>query len=324
MGPSRSPLCRNRLTRTRRAKRLSICYAILFILVPDDLAPVFANESEVSTDAPESAAKVAINDAFDKGDFPTAIRLLKQEAEAGNAKAQRLLGAIYLQGEIVAENPVEAARWLGMAANQGDVGSQLVIGKMYLAGTGVAKSEIVAAQYWEQAAAQGDAEAAFELGKLFDPGYFVGDKPRITIVGKEPPLPPNKVPKNASEAAKWYEVAAHLGSSGAQYNLGNFYAEGNGVPRNYAEAANLFRLAARQGEPMAQTNLGGLYSQGLGVPLNNYKAYMWSTIAAASGMDLALTNRELVAEKLTKSERASAEQLAAKCVEIKFQDIDCN
>lgn len=324
MALSRSMFCRNQRTGKRSARRLPICYAILFLLVPDHFAPVFANESELSADASESTARAAINEAFDNGDFPKAIRLLKLEAEAGDLNAQRLLGAIYIQGEILAENPIEAARWLAMAADQGDVGSQFVMGKMYLDGTGVAKNEKVAARYWGQAAAQGDAEAAFELGKLFDPGYFVGDTPRITIVGKEPPPQQDKVPKNAKEAAKWYGVAAHLGSSSAQYNLGNFYAEGNGVPRNYAEAANLFRLAARQGEPKAQTNLGSLYSQGLGVPLNNYKAFMWSTIAATSGIDQALTNRELVAEKLTQSERASAEQLAAKCIEKNFQETGCD
>ncbi len=218
----------------------------------------------------------------------------------------------------------EAFRWFDMAARQGDLESQILLADTFLSGEDVPKNERRAAAYLEMAARQGDVGAMFELGKLYDPTPFTGEKPRITILGKEPPANPSMVPKSAANAAEWYRRAADLGAAGAQYNLGNLYISGTGVPRNNQKAFKLFQQAARHGDPLAQTNLGALYSQGLGVPIDNSKAYMWSTIAAASGDAQARANRDATSVLLTQSEKQSAERLAATCVETQFQDERCD
>jgi TPR repeat protein len=62
------------------------------------------------------------------------------------------------------------------------------------------------------------------------------------------------VPKNDSEAVKWYRKAADQGHSGAQYNLVFMYAYGEGVPESDSEA---------------QFSLGVMYANGEGVPEND-------------------------------------------------------
>ena len=54
------------------------------------------------------------------------------------------------------------------------------------------------------------------------------------------------VPKNDTEAVRWYRMAAEQGDATAQVNLGLMYANGRGVPQNNTEAVRWFRMAAEQ------------------------------------------------------------------------------
>lgn len=56
------------------------------------------------------------------------------------------------------------------------------------------------------------------------------------------------VPESATEAAKWYRLAADQGHAKAQCDLGNMYAQGEGVPQSFTEAELWYRRAAVQGE----------------------------------------------------------------------------
>ena len=51
----------------------------------------------------------------------------------------------------------------------------------------------------------------------------------------------------------------------AQNNLGFCYGKGNGVPKDYTEAVKWYRKAAEQGNATAQSNLGHRYYNGEGV-----------------------------------------------------------
>jgi hypothetical protein len=55
---------------------------------------------------------------------------------------------------------------------------------------------------------------------------------------------------------------ADQGNASTQLNLGIMYANGFGVPRNYTEAMKWYRLAAYQGDADAQLNLGINVRQG--------------------------------------------------------------
>lgn len=85
--------------------------------------------------------------------------VLKMAAEAGEAKAQFELGKKYNNGDGVAQDNAEAAKWYRKAAEQGHVGSQYNLALIYSEGEGVAKDCAEAAKWWRKAAEQGDAGA---------------------------------------------------------------------------------------------------------------------------------------------------------------------
>lgn len=58
--------------------------------------------------------------AYNRGDYVPAIRLFRPLAEAGNAKAQSVLGLMYRRGQGVGRNSVRAFIWLSRAAARGD------------------------------------------------------------------------------------------------------------------------------------------------------------------------------------------------------------
>jgi len=58
--------------------------------------------------------------AYNRGDFVPAMQLVRPLAQAGNAKAQALLGVMYRRGEGVARSTVMAFMWLSLAARRGD------------------------------------------------------------------------------------------------------------------------------------------------------------------------------------------------------------
>ena len=89
------------------------------------------------------------------------------------------------------------------------------------------------------------------------------------------------VPQDYAEAVKWLHRAAEHGYPKAQYNLGFLYEKGQGVPQDYAEAVKRWRKAAEQGYARAQYNLGFLYEKGQGVPKDYVLSLMWFNLAAS-------------------------------------------
>ena len=91
------------------------------------------------------------------------------------------------------------------------------------------------------------------------------------------------VPKDDSEAARWYRLAADQGDAAAQYFLGDMHLRGRGVPQDSAEAVRLFRISAHQGDAFAQYALGVMYANGHGVPQDEAEAVGWYRLAAEQG-----------------------------------------
>ena len=58
--------------------------------------------------------------SYNRGDYVPAIRLFRPLAEAGNPKAQSVLGAMYRKGQGVARNSARAFMWFSLAAKRGD------------------------------------------------------------------------------------------------------------------------------------------------------------------------------------------------------------
>ena len=62
------------------------------------------------------------------------------------------------------------------------------------------------------------------------------------------------------EAVKWYRKAAEQNLAEAQYNLGIYYATGQGVAKDEVEAVKWWRKAAEQNIADAQCDLGRCYA----------------------------------------------------------------
>jgi TPR repeat protein len=57
--------------------------------------------------------------AYDRGDYATALRVLRPLAEEGDPRAQNKLAVMYLRGHGVPQDNVEALAWFQTAADQG-------------------------------------------------------------------------------------------------------------------------------------------------------------------------------------------------------------
>ncbi len=138
--------------------------------------------------------------ARQRGDYASAIKEFTTAAEAGEARAQFALGAMYRNGEGVPPDPAAAANWYRRAAQQGHVDAQYNLGLLYRNGVGVAKDDAIAATWYIQAARQGLAQAQYNLAVM----YQIGAGVQVDL----------------TEAFAWLTLAALQGQVGAEAALG--------------------------------------------------------------------------------------------------------
>jgi len=58
--------------------------------------------------------------AYNRGDYLPVIKLLRPLAQAGNAKAQNVMGVMHRKGEGVVRSSAKAFMWFSLAAKRGD------------------------------------------------------------------------------------------------------------------------------------------------------------------------------------------------------------
>jgi TPR repeat protein len=177
------------------------------------------------------------------------------------------------------------------------------------------------------AAESGDADAAVRLGTM----YFLG-------LG---------VPKNDSQAIRWYRVAAVREHVDAQFSLatilygssqygealrwfkalanrgftqayshvGEMYEHGRGTLQDYREAIVWYSKGAKTGEPASQESIGRMYATGRGVQQDFVRAHMWLNIAASGGSKTSAEGREIVSRRMTLQQLDQAQQMAKLCLE---------
>ncbi len=92
------------------------------------------------------------------------------------------------------------------------------------------------------------------------------------------------VKQSNAKGAEWYTKSARQGNAEAQHNLGIIYENGRGVKQDYIKAAEWYLKAAEQGHADGQANLGYLYEEGLGVERDYVKAAEWYLKAAEQGL----------------------------------------
>jgi uncharacterized protein len=173
-------------------------------------------------------------DAYRRGDYLTALRLIRSLANDGDAEAQFNLGLMYMTGKGVQQDYAAAVIWFQKAAEQGYALAQSNLGVFYRDGRGVPQDS-AAVRWLRKAADQGDAVAQYLLGDQYAKGAGVS--------------------QDYSEAMIWFRKAAEQGHRIARLYLGIMYAEGKAMPQNYVSAHMWLNLAAAQGEQKAATLL---------------------------------------------------------------------
>ena len=80
---------------------------------------------------------------------------------------------------------------------------------------------------------------------------------------------------------------------------------------DFATAYSEFNVSARAGNRDAQYMLGRLYELGRGVRQDFVQAHLWYNLAAAQGQSRAIAARDAIAARMTATQLAQAQQLAA-------------
>lgn len=99
----------------------------------------------------------AADQAYSAGDYETAVRLYRRDAELGVVAAQVNLAFMFLDGMGVAQDFGQAAQWFERAAELGSAEAQQNLGVLHRDGKGVAASAVEAVKWFRIAGANADA-----------------------------------------------------------------------------------------------------------------------------------------------------------------------
>ncbi|MEM7121664.1 MAG: tetratricopeptide repeat protein [Pseudomonadota bacterium] len=122
---------------------------------------------------PVGADFAAGEDAFERGDYKTALAELLPLAESGDALSQFAVGVIHSGGYGMPVDSATAAKWFRLAADQGHGEAQYALGSLYEWGSGVPQDVAKAASLYQEAADQDVAGAQYRLALLYLEGEGV-------------------------------------------------------------------------------------------------------------------------------------------------------
>jgi TPR repeat protein len=105
--------------------------------------------------------------AYQRGDYATAMRLLRPLADQGNPDAQFNLGMMCAHGHGAPQDYGEAVKWYRKAADQGFGAAWANLGEMHANGQGVPQDYAQAAKLFRTAATRGNGAAQNGLGVLY-------------------------------------------------------------------------------------------------------------------------------------------------------------
>ena len=262
-----------------------------------------------------------------------AYELFLKAASAGHARAQVNLGILFLRGQGVARDLVQARAWLEKAAAGGDPLALYALGRAMDESSDQAPADPVrAADLFRRAAEKGHMLAALRYGLALSEGTGLKRDPvtaqRWLILAQENGVPeaalalgdmaartPASRDKAANErivqsALSWYQVAAHGGVPSAQFKLANAYFAGVGVARDPAQAQMWYGRAAQQGLPQAQHALGLMLIGGAAGQSDPVEGYRWLVLAERGGHPDSRPAREKAGEQIGERDRKRAEAQA--------------
>ena len=126
--------------------------------------------------SPENFAWADFNtglEAYQKGNYKTALSEWLPEAEKGDPYAQHMMGFLYASDRGVELKPEQTVLWWRKAAQQGFAPAQYTLGSLYRQGLGVPHDPQKAAKWIERAADAGYPDAQYDIGMMYATGEGV-------------------------------------------------------------------------------------------------------------------------------------------------------
>src|SRR5262249_32962014 len=145
-------------------------------------------------------------------DYTKARERYEKAADIGAAYAMDNLGALYEDGEGVAQDYAKARELFEMAADKGNTSAMTNLGWLYRNGQSVPQDYAKARELFEMAADKGDFAAMNSLALLYRNGQAV--------------------PQDYAKARELFEKAAAKGNTSARNNLGKPYPADEAAPDN--------------------------------------------------------------------------------------------
>jgi uncharacterized protein len=232
-------------------------------------------------------------DAYDRGDYKTALDKIKPLAEKGGAVPQYLLGKMYYEGQGVDKNYKEAFKLILSSAEKEVEKSLIILIDMYTKGHGI-KKDLKEAAAWKVKLIRMRWRSHKSFNMMMECMKLVEGKERVTCDAKR---------------------KAEMGDAGEQFHAGALFENGNIVYQDHKEAAKWYGKAAEKGLVKAQYRLGNMYFKGLGVPKDYVQAHKWFNIAGANGNADGRNTRDTLEKKMTSEQIAEAQKLAREWME---------
>ncbi|MEI7635487.1 MAG: tetratricopeptide repeat protein, partial [bacterium] len=231
-----SPNVKETGTRTQPAKttRKSVFDQPLIVREPK---PEDKSAEETGTAQGDAEVKYRRGYALEYGDGVDtdtleAVKLYREAADLGHAKAMDRLGSMYFKGSGVEKNPVEAVRWFRAGAEKGCVRAQFNLAVCLYKGNGVAKNQDEAIMWYRKAAASNYASAQFNLGM---------------IIYRSAGIPAEK-----EEAIRLFEAAAAQGHEKAKLVIKRYRAQGTAATKDAGKTPQTKPAKASDSEKAAQ------------------------------------------------------------------------
>lgn len=219
------------------------------------------------------------------GPNPSGIEQLKRaltaKAEAGDVKAQRVLGQLYQYSTLAPDGSPQpeytgAAYWYQMASDHGDAEGAYELAILYHDGLGVAA----------------DASQSFQLLQKAAEANYVPAMPLLSDAYAD-----QKTPVSGQRATYWAMKAANAGDPrgwralGFEYNMGKL---GGDPPYWYQKAMEAYKKAAGGGDCVAMMGIADLYAKGNGVPADTTQAQSWQAKAqSCEGGNIAMLRQQV-------------------------------
>ena len=205
------------------------------------------------------------------------LRKTLPAARAGDARAQYIVGMMYLFGDGTRQDLAAAVRWLESSAASGMPQAMVALAQLHDVGQGVAQDADAATRLRQRAARAGDPTAR---GQLVDDQKTGGQRDfrRASVL----------TDLHRPDAAIPYALeAANAGNANAQLLLGRAYHFGSGVRADQGAAFRWLQKSAAGGLADGERHLAWMYEFGEGVPTDRAKALYHYDRAAAKGNKIA-------------------------------------